>query len=135
MSVFKRILVVDDEKSVLFVLRDALAKIDANYEIEVHTASNGNEALHRVQETAFDMVITDLRLPGIDGLELTERVRRHNSGVAVIWITAYGCRKVRADAERLAVHRCLDKPLEIDEIRQVVREGLEHSHDQSSETE
>ncbi len=123
MTVLKRVLVVDDEASVLFILHGALAGID-DYQIEVERATDGNEALAKALEARFDLLITDIRLPGIDGVELTEQVKRESPGTGVVWITAYGCQKLRADAERLSVYRCLDKPLEISGIREVVRAAL-----------
>lgn len=131
MSVLKRILLVDDEESVLFVLYNGLLRLDEGYEVEIDKAHDGREALDKVKERPFDLIITDLRLPGMDGVELTEAVRELDSDIVVIWITAYDCHKARRDAERLEVYRCLDKPLEIDEIREIVREGLEITLDQT----
>lgn len=131
MSVLKRILLVDDEESVLFVLYNGLLRLDDGYEVEIEEANNGREALDKVKGNHFDLIITDLRLPGIDGVELTEAVRGLDLDTVIIWITAYDCHKARRDAERLEVYRCLDKPLEIDEIREIVREALETTLDQT----
>ncbi|MGB3904845.1 MAG: response regulator [Anaerolineae bacterium] len=122
MSTRRRILVVDDDERVLFVLQETLATLGDDY--EVLTAQNGRSALGRIKETAFDLVITDLRMPDIHGVELTEAIRAMSPTTTVIWITAYDCRTLTADAVRLEVFRCLDKPLEIDEIRDAVREAL-----------
>jgi two-component system response regulator GlrR len=129
MSVLRRILIVDDDERVLFVLHHTLMRMGNEY--EVVTAHGGREALDRFGERPFDLIITDLRMPDMDGLELTEGIRSLGSSVAVIWITAYGCHKVRDEAARLAVCACLDKPLEIAEIRQAVREALGTTEDQS----
>ena len=118
----KRILVVDDDERVLFVFHDALVRLGSEYEIV--TARNGRTAQEKVRETPFDLIITDLRMPDVDGIALTEAIRAHHAGATVIWMTAYGCHSVRAEAARLAVYRCLDKPLEISEIRDTVREAL-----------
>ena len=122
MDTSKRILVVDDDERVLFVFHDALVKLGSEYDIV--TARNGRAALEQAGETPFDLIITDLRMPDVDGVGLTEAIRALNSDVIVIWMTAYGCHRVRAEAARLAVYRCLDKPLEIGEIRDTVREAL-----------
>jgi CheY-like chemotaxis protein len=131
MSAFKRILIVDDEESVLFVLYNGLLKLDDGYDIEVDKAHDGPEALERLRQRRFDLMITDLRLPGMDGIELTEAARELDSDIAVIWVTAYDYQKARRDAERLGVYRCLDKPLEIDEIRSIAREALETTVDRA----
>jgi DNA-binding NtrC family response regulator len=120
----KHILIVDDEESVLFVLSGALARFNDEYELAVERASDGKEALTKALAGQFDLLITDIRLPGIDGLELTQQVRRERPATDVIWITAYGYRNLREDAERLGVYMCLDKPLEIGQIRQAVRAAL-----------
>ena len=120
-----RILVVDDDERVLFVLRRALLAFQNGYEIV--TALDGREALNRAKEVPFDLLITDLKMPGVDGITLTQAIRDLNSGTVVVWITAYGCAQVSDEATRLSVHECLEKPLRIDEIRRVVREALKNS--------
>lgn len=130
----ERVLIVDDDKSVLFVLGNALKKVGDHQHIEIVTAQDGQQALERFQQEEFDLVITDLRLPGIDGVRLTEGIRTSDSDVIVIWITAYDCYKASPDARRLSVYRCLDKPLEIDEIRATVREALEEAGERNEST-
>jgi two-component system response regulator HydG len=123
MASSRRILVVDDDKRVLFVFHDTLVRLGSDYEIA--TARNGLEALEKAREMPFDLVITDLRMPHMDGVALTEAIRALNSSTIVIWMTAYGCHQLATEAARLAVYRCLDKPLEVGEIRRAVREALE----------
>jgi len=122
MDVRKRILIVDDDEQVLFVMRNTLRKLaDA---CEVMTASSGREALEIVKENDFALILTDLRMADMDGIELTERIAKLCPETVVLWMTAYGCHNVRDDVDRLEVHRCVDKPMEIGEIRQVVRDAL-----------
>jgi DNA-binding NtrC family response regulator len=123
-----RILVVDDDERVLFVLRRTLLAFQNGYEIV--TALDGREALDRAKEVPFDLLITDLKMPGMDGITLTQAIRDLNSGTVVVWITAYGYAQVSDEATRLSVHECLEKPLRIDEIRRVVREALKNSKGQ-----
>ena len=120
-----RILVVDDDERVLFVLRRTLLAFQNGYEIV--TAQDGREALNKAKESPFDLLITDLKMPGVDGVTLTQAIRDLNSDTVVVWITAYGCTRVSDEATRLSVHECLEKPLRIDEIRRVVREALKNS--------
>ena len=122
MELRKRILLVDDDGQVLFVLQTALVKLGKEY--EVVTARTGHEALAQLESESFDLLITDLRMPGIGGADLTEEVMLRNPGAVVIWFTAFGCDSVRAQALELGVYRCLDKPVEVDELRQIVREAL-----------
>jgi DNA-binding NtrC family response regulator len=119
----KRILVVDDDAMVLFVLHDTLKRLGEGFEIV--TTASGVEALDQVKKMPFDLVITDVSMPDMGGVELTEAIKVLNLGMAVIWITAYGSNSVYADAVRLGVHCCRDKPVEVDDLLAIAREALE----------
>jgi DNA-binding NtrC family response regulator len=118
----KRILIVDDEAQVLYIMSTALRMLDANLDVVI--AHSGRQALKEIGDGPFDLIITDLKMPGVGGLELTEAVRSRAPGTAVVWITAYGCYHVHDDSRRLGVFRCLDKPVSISRIRQVALEAL-----------
>lgn len=121
----QRILVVDDEARVLLILHDTLQRLGSSF--EVVTAQSSSEALKMARKEAFDLVITDLRMPGMDGVELTRALRSMYPEVPVIWITAYGCHKAARESDKLEVYRCLDKPLEIKQIRQAAQEALDRA--------
>lgn len=123
MSTRSRILIVDDEQSVLFVWRKALQKLAQRVDVEI--ASSGDEALHKMEQSPFDLLITDLRMPGLNGQALTRAIMDLQPGLLVIWITAYRSAEIEAEAEQLGVARCLDKPLTVDRIRQAVSQELE----------
>ncbi len=118
----KRILIIDDEESVVFTLSKALGKVEGDYEIV--TAQSGHEALEHIRSGFFDVIITDLNMPGIDGIELTETVQAVDPSALIMWITAYGDDAVKERADRLDVHRYLTKPLNIAEIRHNVQDAL-----------
>jgi two-component system response regulator AtoC len=122
MGVRKRILVVDDEPAVLFVLHDTLLELGSEYEIVA--ADNGSEALDYARQSPFDLVITDLSMPDMGGIQFTEAIQAQCPNIPVIWLTAYGSYNVSADARRLNVYSCRDKPLEISEILDLAREAL-----------
>ena len=122
MIIPRRILIVDDDPMVLFVFRDTLKDLGEAYEIV--TTSSGHEALNKIKDKPFDLVITDLNMPHLGGVQLTEAIRKTSPSTAVVWITAYGCHSRFVDAERLGVYRCCDKPLEVEDILQVAREAL-----------
>jgi two-component system, NtrC family, response regulator AtoC len=122
----KQILIVDDEERVLFVLRNTLRKLENGYQIM--TAMKADEALAKVKDIPPDLIITDLIMADMGGVELTEKIRELSPDATVIWMTAYGCKRFKTEAQRLNVHRCVNKPLEIHEIRQTVREALEGSN-------
>lgn len=119
----RRILIVDDRELVRFVMERALEKL--NVVCELCVASGGREALEAVEEGGFDLIITDLKMPDIDGVELTEGIRARGFDAAVVWITAYGCTRFDAEARRLGVFRCVEKPLEVKMMREVALEALE----------
>jgi DNA-binding NtrC family response regulator len=118
----RMILIVDDEERVLFVLQNALMRLENNF--EVVTAETGEDALRKARDVPFDLVVTDMIMPDMDGIEFTEEIRGLPSEPAVVWITAYGCRSFESEAERLGVYRCVEKPLEIHEFRAIVRQAM-----------
>jgi two-component system response regulator HydG len=126
-STCKHILIVDDDERVLFVLHRALTGLGDGY--EVVSAESGREALSKARETPFDLLITDLRMVDMSGMELTEAIKALNPKTAVLWVTAYGCHRVASEAARLSVYKCLDKPLKIAKIRRVVRQALKGTED------
>ena len=128
----KRILLVDDEKQVLFVVRESLKRLGTH--CEIITAHDGYEALTFYQESPFDLVITDVKMPGMDGIRLTEAVRAIDPQIPVIWMTGFGNETIREEARRMEVQYFLAKPLDIADIRQIAREALDVAkHQQTRE--
>lgn len=117
-----RILIVDDESRVLFVLRNVLEGMKMGY--QVVTAQDGAKALVEIRKKPIDLLITDLIMSDMGGIKLTEEVRSLVPDAVVLWITAYGCHKLDGEVERLRVYRCVEKPLEIGQIRQLVHDAL-----------
>lgn len=131
----QRILVVDDDELVLFTLHDILELMN-DRETQVETAGSAQEALEALSDSHFDIVVTDIRLGAVSGVELTEQLVVEYPKMPVVWITAYGCAPVRADMERLGVKLCLEKPLDITQIRRAVVGVLqewEQAHESSSD--
>ncbi|MGB8252907.1 MAG: response regulator [Anaerolineaceae bacterium] len=118
----KRILIVDDEIPILSVLKNSLKKLGD--ELEVSTATDGQTALEQLKQNSFDLVVTDYKMAGMDGLELLEAVRALQPDVVTILMTAYGNDKVEAETRRLNTYRYLIKPVEIDHFRQIVKSAL-----------
>ncbi|HSJ57620.1 MAG TPA: response regulator [Anaerolineae bacterium] len=121
----RRILVVDDEESVGFFLRASLEEVRRGYQVEL--ASSGQEALRHMSRQAYDLVITDLRMPGMDGLQLMEEVRRRHPYTRLILMTAYGNASVESTAYRLGACRYINKPFSIDELTDTVSNALEET--------
>jgi len=107
------ILIVDDEESILRSLSCSLDTLDNTYRVE--TASSAEEALEIMADCPFDLVITDLRLPEMDGLELTENLYKNNPDTSSILMTAYGNEKISKTAKKQGC-LYLEKPFNIDQL-------------------
>lgn len=118
----KRVLIVDDEESLTFFLGENLAGLSPGYEVE--TAHSGEEALLKISQRPFDLIITDLRMPDVDGLELIEQVRARHPQTHLILMTAYGNDWVEAEAHRLQIYRYITKPFQVKDLITAVRQAL-----------
>jgi DNA-binding NtrC family response regulator len=125
----KRILVVDDDDQVLFVWSNALASAG---DISLVTAQDGHEALALIEQNGFDVIITDLRMPRMDGYQLTEAIREQDDQVTIVWLTGYRDPSKTPLEARLRVYRCIDKPLTVAEIRALVRDAVQVAGDRRS---
>ena len=116
-----RILVVDDEGSQREILRTILSA--EGYSVE--TAPGGGDAVKRCQEKPFDLVLTDLRMPGTDGLSLVERLTRDDPPTLVILMTAYGSLDSAEQALERGAFDYLTKPIEREELLLTVKRAFE----------
>ncbi|MEJ2051735.1 MAG: response regulator [Calditrichota bacterium] len=122
MSDVKRLLIVDDEESLTFSLYQTF--INVPIECEVLTASNGDDALAKIEEKRFDLVITDIAMPGINGLDLLSMIKARDSQTKVIVITAYGSDENKEQAFRRGADNYLEKPFDLYEIKDLVLKML-----------
>jgi DNA-binding NtrC family response regulator len=118
-----KILVVDDEAGA----RTALAEILRSEGYEVETASDAFKALGRMDEFAPDVVLTDLTMPGIDGVELLRKIKEDDSELPVILMTAYGGVEAAVSAMREGAADYLTKPLNTDELSIVLERAIERT--------
>ena len=120
LSVKNTILVVDDEKMTRMNLFHVLGK--DGYEVE--TAESGTEALEKIGKTAFDLVITDLKMDKVDGLMLLDSIKKTSPGTEVIIITGYATVLTAVDAIKRGSFHFIAKPLKLDEVRTTVKSAL-----------
>ena len=116
-----RILVVDDEPNA----RKALSEILTDEGFEVETAADGFKALRHLEGFDPEVVLTDLKMPGLDGVALLAKVRQHDADVAVVLMTAFGAVDTAVRAMREGATDYLTKPLNADELLVVLERSLE----------
>jgi len=114
----KRILVVDDDRFV----RGGLMEILTTKGYEVDTAEDGFEALKQVEEEDFDLILLDLIMPGISGVETLSRILRKKPLANVIAMTAYSEQAVVAKAMSEGAKRCFLKPMDIELLEDALKE-------------
>jgi DNA-binding NtrC family response regulator len=119
-----RVLVVDDDPGVRYTLREILA----GEGVEVEDAEDGLQALARCEASFFPLVVTDLRMPRLDGLELTRRLAARVPAPRVVVITAHGSERQAVEAMKAGAWDYFRKPFENDELLAVVRRALEAAH-------
>lgn len=122
MTDVKQILVVDDHFEMLEFLRSMLELSNQDY--EVLAVPSAEEGLLEAQRAQFDLVITDVRLPGMSGFDLVRRLQKLGRSTPVIMITAYSSQEGRKEAEELGVYRYFKKPLDTDDVLTAVHTAL-----------
>ncbi len=115
-----RVLVVDDEASI----RDLLAKTLALAEYDVDLAPDGRSALDRLRLFPYDLLITDLRMPGVDGLTVIREARRLKADIPVIIITGFSSEASAIEAVNLGVSGYLTKPFRVPRVLSVAAKAL-----------
>jgi two-component system response regulator PilR (NtrC family) len=118
-----KILVVDDELS----MREFLEILLENNGYDVTTANGGTDAVAKLNatETPFDLVLTDLKMPQVDGIQLLEFVKSHHPSVEVIMMTAFSTTETAIKAMKLGAFDYLSKPFKVDEVSVVVQRCLD----------
>lgn len=116
-----RILVVDDEANV----RDLLVKTLSLVEYDVDAATDGRGALEQFRQHHYDLLITDLRMPGIDGLTVIREAKRQKANLPVIIITGYSTESAAIEAVNLGVSGYLTKPFRVPQVLSTAAKALD----------
>ncbi len=116
-----RLLIVDDERGILVALKGLFSK--EGYEVD--TSESGEDALQKVKAGMFHVIITDLSMKGMSGLDLLREVRAIDPECAVLMITAYGSQRIAVEAMKAGAEDYLPKPFDNDELRLKVRHVME----------
>ena len=119
-----RILVVDDHDS----LRKGLVRALSNAGHDVEEAANGTVAIERLQDSQFDVVLTDLRMGGADGMDVLRTTRSIQPSAAVILMTAFGSIHTAVEAMKIGAFDFVQKPFEIEEMEMKIEKAIELRH-------
>lgn len=121
MAVAPNILVIDDDEPI----RDSCQQTLSKDGCLVKTAGEGNEGLRRMKEESFDVILLDLKMPGLSGVEVLERIKENNPETIVIIITGYPSVESAVQTMKMGAYDYLSKPFTPDELRIVLRRALE----------
>ncbi|MGA1842299.1 MAG: response regulator [bacterium] len=117
----KKILIVDDDQKICETLADILE--EAGY--EVSTACDGQNALEKIRLDSFNLVITDIKMPIMDGMALLKEIEKSHANIEVIVITSYGYQGQQVEATRLGAYEYLSKPLNLDQLKNIIARVLQ----------
>jgi DNA-binding NtrC family response regulator len=117
-----RILIVDDELAV----RDALGKWFTSEGYAAHPSSSAREALETIQKKEFDIALLDIKMPGMDGMELQARLKQADPDLTVIMMTGYASVETAVQALKRGAYDYVTKPVDPDELSHLVANALEH---------
>ncbi|QOV10361.1 response regulator [Viridibacillus arvi] len=116
----KKILIVDDQQGIRLLLNEVFKK--EGY--ETYLAANGLEALQYIDKIMMDCVLLDMKIPGMDGIEILKRINKQLPDLPVLMMTAYGELDLIKEAEALGAKHYFTKPFDIYEVRDVVNKIL-----------
>jgi two-component system response regulator PilR (NtrC family) len=119
----KRVLVVDDEQDVREILDSVLKKLD----YIPFVAEGGEQALEILRNNKIDVILSDLYMPGMDGIELLKRVRTLKKNIVFLIITAHPTIETAVDAIKKGAYDYLTKPFHIEEVRLKINRAIEKS--------
>lgn len=113
----KQVLIVDDEITITWLLRESLEQLS---NCRIWTAARGEDALALCETTSFDLILTDYKMPGMDGLTLAGAIRRLQPHAAIVLLTGHSSEDICQQASNLAIRKILNKPLRLSIIRQTI---------------
>jgi len=118
----KRVLVAEDDVNVAFLIKDGLSDLGADFDVE--TVASGEEALEKIKQDKWDLVVTDHRMAGITGIQLIETLKEREPTTLSILMTAYGSEEVELAAQRLNVYHYMTKPFPLIDLKRVIEQAF-----------
>lgn len=117
----KKILIVDDQPGIRMLLEEVFSKEG----FHTLTAGNGREALNAFEAERPELVLLDMKIPGMDGIEILKRMKQECEGVQVVMMTAYGELNLIEEAKNWGAVRHFTKPFDVFELRETVKNLLD----------
>jgi len=118
-----KILIIEDEEPIRRVLVRILSEEDSNFEI--HEASDGMKGLDLIKNNSFDLILCDIKMPKVDGIELLQRTRKTNSTIPFIMLTGHGNIETAVESMKLGAYDFISKPPDLNRLINSVRNALE----------
>ncbi|MFQ5637114.1 MAG: response regulator [bacterium] len=122
MTTSKKVLIVDDEQDITWAISRSLSK---TYDFEIDCVNTGDKAAEQLSKERYDLVVSDIRMPGRDGLQLLLDVRQNYPETKIIIMTAYGSHEIKQKAENRGSFFYIEKPFDIGYLRHIILEALE----------
>ena len=119
-----KVLLVDDEKDFVTTLSDRIRE----YRFEADTAMSGEQAIELVTNQAPDVMVLDLKMPRLDGLEVLRQVKKKHPDIQIIILTGHGSFQDRLTAMSLGVFAFLEKPLDFDDLVRSIKAAYREKH-------
>ncbi len=116
-----KILVIDDEQ----IVHESCNRILTEEGYEVKNAFTGQEGFKKIEEEQFDLVITDLKMPGISGMEALKKIKKDNPNIGIVMVTGYSTAETAVEAMKLGAFDYLPKPFTPDELISVINKAVE----------
>lgn len=118
---FKKILIIDDERNMRWALKKALEK--SKYKI--YEAENGINGLIKLEETYPDLILLDLKMPKMDGIQTLKKIKEYSKNIPVVMLTAHGTMEYAIDAMKLGAIDFISKPFDIEVLEIIIKKALE----------
>lgn len=118
-----RILIIEDERAIRNVLKNILSDENKSYQIE--EAEHGKQAIDKMAESDFDLALCDIKMPGMDGIEVLDHIRKHHPDTAVIMISGHGDLDTAVESMRKGAYDYISKPPDLNRLLGTVRNALD----------
>ena len=120
-----KILIIEDEEAIRKVLKNILS--EENKDFSIDEAENGKQGLDKLSASDFDLVLCDIKMPGMDGLEVLDRIRKDHPDTAVIMISGHGDLETAVDSMKKGAYDYISKPPDLNRLLSTVRNALDRT--------